>query len=125
MSKIYSNLPIERAGSNADATVRFFDQYYNQPLELDGATLNSMKAFFEKRGFAASSAETISLTLMSQAKKDNIPAMKLIDTLDGFDDVRLSDLVGEILNYNRFKTSTLGIYINPNPGDEIQRNILA
>jgi hypothetical protein len=47
-----------------------------------------------------------------------------MDSLSGLSDVELSGLVSEILNYNRFKSSTLGIYIAPTASDEIQRNIL-
>jgi hypothetical protein len=39
--------------------------------------------------------------------------------------VEISALVGEILNYNRFKTSSLGITRPPTPAEEIQRNIIA
>ena len=48
----------------------------------------------------------------------------IMDRLSGLSDVELSGLVSEILNYNRFKSSTLGIYIAPTASDEIQRNIL-
>jgi hypothetical protein len=65
------------------------------------------------------------MIMLSQAKNTNITAFQLLDSLKKLDGIYLSDLVGQILNYNRFKTSSLGISIPPTPADEIQRNILA
>jgi hypothetical protein len=49
--------------------------------------------------------------------------MQILDTLRGLDNVQLSGLVSEILNYNRFKSSSLGYADKPQPHPEIQRNI--
>ena len=48
---------------------------------------------------------------------------QILDTLKGLDNVQLSGLVSEILNYNRFKSSSLGYADKPQPHPEIQRNI--
>jgi hypothetical protein len=124
---MYSNLPItnvQETLDSASATVKYFNNYFNSPVELDNQSAEVIKAYFEKRGFAPASAESIALIILTQAKKDNLNAVAIIDSLSGLTDVELSSLVAEILNYNRFKSSTLGIYINPVSADEVQRNIL-
>jgi hypothetical protein len=124
---MFSNLPLPNVQENLDsaaATVRYFDRYFNSPIELDNQSAEAIKAYFEKRGFLPASAESIALIILTQAKKDNLNAAIIMDSLSGLSDVELSGLVSEILNYNRFKTSTLGIYIAPTSSDEIQRNIL-
>jgi hypothetical protein len=124
---MFSNLPLPNVQENSDsaaATVRYFDRYFNSPIELDNQSTETIKAYFEKRGFLPSSAESIALIILTQAKKDNLNAAIIMDSLSGLTDVELSGLVSEILNYNRFKSSTLGIYIAPTSSDEIQRNIL-
>ena len=124
---MFSNLPLPNVQENSDsaaATVRYFDRYFNSPIELDNQSTETIKAYFEKRGFLPSSAESIALIILTQAKKDNLNAAIIMDSLSGLSDVELSGLVSEILNYNRFKSSTLGIYIAPTSSDEIQRNIL-
>ena len=45
---------------------------------------------------------------MQQAKIDDIKIFTLLDTLKGFDEVKLSAVVAEVLNYNRLSTSVLG-----------------
>ena len=69
-------------------------------------------------------AQSVAMIILSQAKKDNLNPFDILDTLRGLSSVQISALVGEILNYNRFKTSSLGITLTPTPADEIQRNIL-
>ena len=51
--------------------------------------------------------------------------MQILDTLKGLNNVELSALVSEILNYNRFKSSSLGYARGFTPNPEIQRNIIA
>jgi hypothetical protein len=123
--KLYTNIPIEKSGSSSDATFKYFDQYYDKPIDLDNNAMLAVKSFFEKRGFEPASAETTAIVILSQAKRDNINPIKIIDTLNGMSNVEISGLVSEILNYHRFKTSSLGISISPISADEIQRNILA
>jgi hypothetical protein len=50
----------------------------------------------------------VSTVLLKQAKLDNIPIFKILDTIANFDVMKLSSLVGEILNNNRTATSVLG-----------------
>lgn len=124
-----SNLPFDQSNAigrdSAASTKKYFDQYFNTPLTIDNSVTVSIKAFFEKRGFSTNSAETIAIILSTQAVKDNLNPQQIIDTLAGLDNLEISGLVAEILNYNRFKTSSLGVYLGYSPADEIQRNIIA
>lgn len=122
MSTINSNLPI--TSSNADATLQAFDSYYSSPVELNSTAYVAMTGYFSNKGFEKSAADSISTIIMRQAKKDGYNPMQILDSLKGLNDVELSGLVAEILNYNRLSTSSLGVAkpfkINP----EIERNIV-
>ena len=48
------------------------------------------------------------MALLKQAKLDSIPIYQILDTIKGFNELEISQLVGEILNNNRVPTSTLG-----------------
>jgi hypothetical protein len=119
----YSNLPTGKTTS--DATVQAFDAYYTAPLELNASTLAAMVGFFTQRGFDPTSAETVAVIIMKQAKKDGYNPMQILDTLTGVDSLEISALVAEILNYNRVKTSFLGYSKEFTPHDDVQRNVLA
>jgi hypothetical protein len=125
MPKIYSNIPPDNNQSSSNSTVKYFNDFYNVPVEIDNNSLLQMQAFLEKRGFDKTAAEFTSGIILSQAKVDNFNPIQILDTLSGLSDTQMSALVAEILNYNRFKTSVLGIYQGPALSDEVQRNILA
>lgn len=113
------------ATANADPTVQAFDVYYNQPLELNSNILAAIKGFFQTRKFDDVASESMAVIIMRQAAIDKINPMNIMDTLKGLDNVSISALVSEILNYNRVKTSFLGYSITFTPDVYTQRNILA
>lgn len=125
MSNIFNNVPLSTQESSTDKTIKFFDDFYQVPVEINGTALTAMTGFFETKGFEKTSAESVAIIILTQAKRDNLNPFQILDTLGGLEELELSALVGEILNYNRFKTSSLGITSPPRPADEIQRNILA
>lgn len=121
---IYNNIPKTQQTSSSDLTIKVFDQYFNIPVEINHTELVAMQGFFENRGFGKDSAESTALVIITQAKKDGYSAMQIMDTLSGFDNVKISALVAEILNYNRFKTSSIGVTQQFIASDEVARNIL-
>jgi hypothetical protein len=122
---MYSNIPREQLASSSDSTVSTFEQYNSVPLQLDNTTLTAMIGFLETRGFANESAETIAITILEQAKKDGYNGMEIIETVKGLNQAQLSALVAEILNYNRYKSSSIGIVQGTRLVPNISRNILA
>lgn len=118
----YSNIPVS---NNVDKTVQQYDKYYSNPVEIDSSIFAATKSFFTSRDFGEVAAETISTIIIRQAKQDGYNPMQILDTLRGLNSVDLSGIVAEILNYNRFKTSSLGYAQGFNTNPEISRNIIA
>jgi hypothetical protein len=98
--------------------------YYSKPLEFSSNVLSAMKGYFVSRGFGEASAESIAITIITQSKQDGYNPMLILDTLRGLNNVELSGVVSEILNYNRFKTSSLGYANIPKPNIEVNRWII-
>jgi hypothetical protein len=121
MSSTYNNIPFTQSSNQ---TVQAFDNYYSAPIELNASVVAAMTGYFTNRGFGEVSAESIAVTIIKQAKKDNYNPMQILDTLKGLNDVELSGLVSEILNYNRFKSSSLGYAQTFQPNPDIARNII-
>lgn len=120
----YNNIPSETKTSSSDQTLKVFDHYYSTSVDLNNNELIAMNGFFEQRGFSPVAAETIALAILTQAAKDNYSGMQIMDTLSGLDTVEISSLVGEILNHNRFKTSSIGVAQQSVASDEVLRNIV-
>ncbi len=123
---IYSNLPPKTtSGSSSDLTNKNLNLYIDLPIQLDNETLTAMKGLLSSKGFSPESAENISITIMMQAKRDNFNPMNVLDSMKGLGEIEMSQLVSEILNFNRFKTSVLGSVQATTPVDVVKRNILA
>ena len=83
-----------------------------------------MNIFSSNKGFYKVSSQTIGTILMQQARIDDINVFELIDTLKGYDNLELSGIVTEVLNYNRSKISTLGYKVDTSVNKLETRNVL-
>ena len=123
---IYSNLPPATAtASSSDVTNKTFSQYNDVPIEFDHNVLTAMKGMLENRGFSSDSSESISLTVIIQSKRDGYNPITVLESMKKLNENDLSQLLSEILNYNRLKTSVLGSVQKITPVDNVQRNIVA
>ena len=109
---------------SADKVKQFFDRYYDKTVNYNASEVDAVIAYFLKRGFDEVAAINTSVVLLQQAKLDQVNVYKLIDTLKGFNDVQLSNIVTQILNDNRNKTSALGFKVEPQGTLLEQRNII-
>lgn len=126
MTTYYNNLPAQvQSSDNATATLQAFDAYTTAPINIDSATFDAMTGFFESRGFGEDSAKSMAYIVIKQAILDKYNPFELIETLKGLNQLELSGLITEILNYNRYKTSSLGTASPFTPTEEVARNIVA
>ena len=120
-----SGLPVKNITKKSDEDVRlFFDKYLTKSINFNDNELNSVVGFFENKGFDKSSAISVSIVLLQQAKLDNIKIFKLIDTLNGYQNIQLSAVVAEVLNYNRKRTSAVGFKRQNTDNRLEKRNII-
>lgn len=109
---------------DSELTKKFFNNYYNTEISYNASEVDAVIGYFLKRGFEQTAAINTASVLLQQADIDNIKVFQLLDTLKGINDIQLSNIVAQILNLNRSKTSTLG-YKNPTVVQLFdQRNIL-
>lgn len=119
-----SNLPAETNTDSADAVKKFFDTYNRASPSFSSNEVDAVIGYFLKRGFEEVSAINTAAVILAQAKQENFSVQKLMDTLDGLTDVKLSNAVGTILNTNRSKSSQLGFKIEAGGTRIEQRNII-
>jgi len=120
-----TNLPPQVVEDSASATKLFFDEYGQAPLEFSANDVEAAIGFFQGQGFDRDAAEITAMVVLRQAKFENIPAFQLIDQLKGLDGMKLSALVGEILNNNRPSSSALGFRMGKVDDELKTRNIAA
>ena len=81
--------------------VEFFNNYFNKTLEFSANDFDAVVGFFTKRDFDKTAAISVSQALLTQAKLDEVNVFQLLDTLKGFDEVQLSKVVTQVLNFYR------------------------
>lgn len=101
-----SNLPTTQ--SSATNLKKFFNNTLTKEISYPAAAIDATVAFFLKRGFDKTSANSIAIILLNQAKAENVQVFTLIDTLKGLTDIQLSQVVAQVMNASRDKTSQLG-----------------
>jgi predicted Zn-dependent peptidase len=122
---MYNNLPPKRgSGSSSDITNKTLSAYNDIPVQLDQNVLTAMIGLLESRGFSSDSSESIATTILIQAKRDDYNPMTVLETMKTIDTNSLNQIISEILNYNRFKTSVLGTVQQTTPVDNVKRNIV-
>jgi hypothetical protein len=121
-----TNLPKPIIEDSAQATKLFFDSYGEEPLEFPANDVEATIGFFQERGFDRDAAEITAMTVLKQAKLDDIPVYQLLDTLKTLEGTDLSALIGEILNNNRPPSSLLGYKVTPETNTDLKvRNVAA
>jgi hypothetical protein len=109
---------------NPNDQKRYFNNYFNSEINYNAGEVDAVIGYFLKRGFEKISAINTASVLLQQAEIDEVPVFQLLDTLDGTTEVQLNNIIAQILNLNRQKTSLLGY--RSKSTDELfdQRNII-
>ena len=120
-----SNLPASLLqADSSDAVRQFFDQYFTEPTIFPAQEIDAVVGFFLKRGFDELASNSTAIILLQQAKLDKVNVFTLLDTLGNLEDIKLSAVVAQVLNYNRQKISTLGYKRNDDSDLLEKRNIV-
>lgn len=91
-----------------DDTQIIFNNYFKDQVSYNANDVNAVVSYFLKRGFDRISAINTAAIFLQQAKIDNVPVFTLLDTLKGFNDVEINNIISQILNLYRPKTSVIG-----------------
>jgi len=118
-----TNLPTNPT-TGQQSTRQFFNNFFTKTVSFPAEQIDAVVAFFAKRGFDTTSANSISITLLNQARAENVPVFALIDSLKSLTDIQLTQVVTQVLNASREKTSLLGYRIAPATDSYESRNIL-
>ena len=121
----FSNLPNSPDTNSLQKVVRYFDNYYTKPIDLDVQNIDLLKGFFESKGFDSVAAENISYVILKTAKESNYKPQEIVDSLRNYDPLQLNEFLLSVMNYNRVKTSSLGVIYKVNTISQVHRNIRA
>ena len=120
-----SSLPSSQttAVDSSTAVKTFFDSYFLKQISFASNEIDAVVGFFQNRGFDQDAAQSTAISILTQAKFENIKPFAVIDTLKGLTDVQLSRVVTEVLNTKREATSALGYSLPFTASNFESRNI--
>jgi len=124
MAEFYTNLPPKQKDELDKTIEKLTTTNYETGYQFNAGDYDSTVAFFVKRGFSRSSAESTAYVILSQAKIDNIRPQEILDKLTYADPALLSELTTIILNANRYKSSRLGVRQTLTTKETVSRNII-
>tara|TARA_B100000475_G_C14816868_1_gene238763 strand:- start:102 stop:479 length:378 start_codon:yes stop_codon:yes gene_type:complete len=124
MTEFYTNLP-PKEKDDLDKTIdKLTRTQYETDFEFNVGEYDATVAFFVKRGFERSAAESTAYVILAQAKIDSISPQEIIDKLTYASPAQLSELITIILNANRYKSSRLGVRQTLTTSGTVSRNII-
>jgi len=124
MADFYTNLP-PKEKDDLDKTVeKLTTTNYQSDYQFNVGEYDATIAFFVKRGFTRTAAESTAYVIMSQAKIDNIKPQQILDKLTYADEATLSEIITIIKNANRYKSSRLGVRQTLVTKETVSRNII-
>jgi hypothetical protein len=124
MEEFYTNLPPKDKDALDQTIQKLTTTPYETDYEFNVGEYDSTIAFFVKRNFSRTAAESTAYAIMSQAKIDNIKPQQILDQLTYATPALLSELMAIILNANRYKSSRLGVRKTLVTKETVSRNII-
>ena len=124
MAEFYTNLPPKQKDDLDKTIEKLTTSNYETEYQFNVGEYDSTVAFFVKRNFSRSSAESTAYAILSQAKIDNIKPQQILDQLTYATPALLSELIIIILNANRYKSSRLGVRQTLTTKETVSRNII-
>ena len=124
MTEFYTNLPPKQKDDLDKTIEKLTTTNYETDYQFNVGEYDSTVAYFVKRGFSRTSAESTAYVILVQAKIDNVNPQELLDKLTYADPATLSELVTIILNANRYKSSRLGVRQTLTTKETVSRNII-
>jgi len=124
MAEFYTNLPPKQKDDLDKTIEKLTTSNYGTEYQFNVGEYDSTVAFFVKRNFSRSSAESTAYAILSQAKIDNIKPQQILDQLTYATPALLSKLITIILNANRYKSSRLGVRQTLTTKETVSRKII-
>ena len=124
MTEFYTNLPPKDKEDLQKTVDKLTTNTYETDYQFNVGEYDSTIAFFVKRNFSRTAAESTAYAILSQAKIDNIKPQQILDQLTYATPALLSELMTIVLNANRYKSSRLGVRKTLAAKETVSRNTI-
>ena len=89
MAEFYTNLPPKDKDKLQESIDKLTTGDYQSEYQFNVGEYDSTVAFFVKRGFTRTSAESTAYVILTQAKIDNISPQEILDKLNNASEIQI------------------------------------
>jgi len=116
-----TNLGVKK--TDPESLVDYLAGFNGDRYQFAAGEYDAVTGFFENKGFSELNSQSLAYILLRQSRIDNVPVFQILDSLAKTTTLELNELLSEIINLNRFKTSVLGFKSERETLGQVQRNI--
>lgn len=116
---------IDNRRDNIDPTIKIFDQFYNQQLQVNAAEFDLVYGYFRNVCSSADIAGNFTSLLFRIAQSTGEDVVTLLKNIQGTSNtIEMNKLICFYLNNFRSKVSLYGIGVVPRPNELVARNVV-
>lgn len=115
---------VNYANRNIDQTVRIFDQFYSFEDFIPANEYDLVYSFFLREMATRETAANFTVSLFQVAKESGIPAVTLLQQLQGSTGMNLNVKLAYYLNQIRSRATLLGVGVTVKPNFYAARNVM-
>jgi len=117
----YTNLGVK--SNETGSVIDYLSGFNGDRISFSAGEYDAVKGFFENKGFDKDASESIAYIILKQSRVDNVPVFKILDSFSQSSVLEINEIIAEIMNLNRFKSSVLGFKSDRQSTSLVQRNI--
>jgi hypothetical protein len=110
---------------NKDLTVRVYDSFYDYDVNVPAAEYDVVYSYFKSQMTSRQAAGNFTVSLFKVAEDTGIPALTLLNEMQGNNGVNLNVNMAYYLNQIRSRATLLGVGAAVTPNYYAARNVLA
>jgi hypothetical protein len=110
--------------SGLDQTIRIFDDFYSMDLVVNGNEFDIVYGYFKSVCSTKTIAQNFTAFLFKISQETNIPAVTLINDIQGVSKMEMNKTIAYYMNSFKSKTSLYGVSTVPSPNQAVARNIV-
>lgn len=116
---------VNYANPNTDLTVRVFDSFYDYQVDVPVNEYDVVHSYFLTQMTSKQAAGNFTISLFRVADSTGIPALTLLQEMQGNNGVNIDVNMAYYLNQIRSRATLLGVGVAVTPNFYQARNILA
>jgi len=101
-----TNLGVQK--KDPQSVIDYLAGFNGDVYSFNAGEYDAVIGFFVGKNFDQTSAETLAYIILRQARTDNVPVFQILDNFNDLTTLQLNEVIAEIINLNRYKTSVLG-----------------